>query len=232
MEITAFQGEIALRLLLAAFAGAALGIERELREQAAGLRTHLLVSLGASLFAVVSAFGFDAIVADEPPGSARHAEVTRVASNIVTGVGFLGAGAIIRHGLSIRGLTTAASLWVTAALGTAIGLGLYWAASIAAVIALLSLWALRGVRGRIRKAAGLDREGLRLRVASEGALDEALDELQQHGYRMRHLQMDEREGLIEAQVEVERIRPGHELDFVIGQLARMTGVVEVDWSGR
>lgn len=156
MELTAFQGEVALRLGLAAVAGAAIGVERELRDQAAGLRTHILVAVGACLFALVSAFGFDDLVAGTADASTVRHDPSRVASNIVTGVGFLGAGAILRSGLSVRGLTTAASLWVVAAIGTAVALGMYFATAITAGITLLSLVALRFLRGRIRQAAGID----------------------------------------------------------------------------
>src|SRR5207244_5459002 len=110
------EGELILRLLLAAALAGALGVERELTEQPAGFRTHILVGLGSALFAVISAFGFQAIVAQGPARSAT-ADVTRVASQIVVGIGFLGGGAILKYGASVRGLTTAATLWITAASG-------------------------------------------------------------------------------------------------------------------
>ena len=100
--------EALLRLALAALLGGAVGIERELREREAGLRTHLLVALGSALFTIVSAYGFHAFF--QSGASVVRAYPTRIAAQIVTGIGFLGAGAIIRQGLSIRGLTTAATL--------------------------------------------------------------------------------------------------------------------------
>ncbi|HEU5242755.1 MAG TPA: MgtC/SapB family protein, partial [Gaiellaceae bacterium] len=96
--------EVLLRLFVAAALGGAIGLERELRERQAGLRTHLVVSVGAALFTLVSAYGFTDFGARVDP--------TRIAAQIVTGIGFLGAGAIIRQGLSVRGLTTAATLWL------------------------------------------------------------------------------------------------------------------------
>jgi len=110
--------EVLLRLFVAAALGGAIGLERELRERQAGLRTHLVVSVGSALFTLVSAYGFSNFGARVDP--------TRIAAQIVTGIGFLGAGAIIRQGLSVRGLTTAASLWLVAAIGMAAGAG-YWA---------------------------------------------------------------------------------------------------------
>ena len=130
-----------LRLAVAGGLGAAIGFEREIRDREAGIRTHLLVSLGSALFTIVSAYGFhefltsgDNIVRTDP---------TRIAAQIVTGIGFLGAGAIIREGLSIRGLTTAATLWVVAAIGMACGAGYYWPAAAATVLTILALWPLR-----------------------------------------------------------------------------------------
>src|SRR5436309_13352353 len=101
-------GELILRLALTVALCGAIGLEREARAQAAGLRTHILVGLGAALFTLVSAYGFD-----DAPGSSP--DPTRIAAQIVTGIGFLGAGTIIRQGLTVRGLTTAATLWVVAA---------------------------------------------------------------------------------------------------------------------
>ncbi len=145
MELSQAQIDSAVRLAIAAGFGLLIGIEREIREHAAGLRTHILVCVGACLFTIVSAFGFDAV-----GGDLLRSDPTRVASNIVTGVGFLGAGAILREGLSVRGLTTAASLWMVAAIGMAVGVGMYFASGFAVVITLVSLWVLRPLRRRLR----------------------------------------------------------------------------------
>ena len=110
-----------LRLSVAAALGAAVGVERELRDREAGIRTHLLVSLGSALFTIVSAYGFHEFLASGQ--AVIRADPTRIAAQIVTGIGFLGAGAIIREGLSVRGLTTAGSLWIVAAIGMAVGAG-------------------------------------------------------------------------------------------------------------
>src|SRR5881396_4411642 len=118
--------EALVRLVLAAALGGAVGIERELREREAGFRTHLLVALGSALFTIVSAYGFHEFLSSG--ASVVRADPTRIAAQIVTGIGFLGAGAIIREGISVRGLTTAASLWMVAAIGLAAGAGYYSAA--------------------------------------------------------------------------------------------------------
>jgi putative Mg2+ transporter-C (MgtC) family protein len=121
--------------------GAAIGFEREIRDREAGIRTHLLVSLGSALFTVVSAYGFHEFLANG--GSVVRADPARIAAQIVTGIGFLGAGAIIREGLSVRGLTTAATLWVVAAIGMACGAGYYGPAAAAMFLTLFALWPLR-----------------------------------------------------------------------------------------
>src|ERR687883_150406 len=139
--------EALLRLALAAGMGAAIGIERERRGREAGLRTHLLVSLGSALFTIVSAYGFHEFLASG--ASVVRADPSRIAAQIVTGIGFLGAGAIIRQGLSVRGLTTAATLWVVAAVGLAAGAGYYSAAVISTGLVLLALYPLRIVAYRI-----------------------------------------------------------------------------------
>lgn len=123
--------DIALRLLLAAGLGGLVGIEREYSEQAAGFRTHILVSLGAALFTVV--------------GAEVGTDPSRVAAQVVTGIGFLGGGAILRQGANIRGLTTAAALWVAAAAGTAAGFGYWEAAVTATVLTVISLYAFKRI---------------------------------------------------------------------------------------
>jgi putative Mg2+ transporter-C (MgtC) family protein len=134
---------VLLRLAVAGALGAAVGVERELREREAGLRTHLLVSLGSALFTLVSAYGFSGILAESGSSVLVRLDPSRIAAQIVSGIGFLGAGAIIRQGLSIRGLTTAATLWVVAAIGMASGAGYYSAAIITTAVALFTLGPLR-----------------------------------------------------------------------------------------
>ncbi len=129
--------ELLLRLGVAAAAGLALGVERELRSHPAGVRTHALVAVGAALFTVAGAYGF----ADLPRGA--NIDPARIAAQVASGIGFLGAGAILRQGLGVRGLTTAATLWLAAALGVASGAGGYAAVVIGTVVVLLVLVALR-----------------------------------------------------------------------------------------
>jgi len=129
-----FQADISLRLLAAAIFGAILGLEREIHGHQAGMRTHMLVALGSAAFTVLSIYAFPASLGQ---GST---DPSRISAQIVTGIGFLGAGAIIKYGINIRGLTTAASLWVVAAIGLAAGAGAYFVAAVSTAIALLALW--------------------------------------------------------------------------------------------
>ncbi len=131
--------EILSRLLLAALLGSAIGFERERLLWAAGIRTHMLVCVGACLIMIVSAFGFADII------GAEHVvlDPSRVAAQVVSGIGFLGAGSIILRGNVIRGLTTAASIWAVAGIGLAIGGGLYFAGIATTVVMLVILAGLK-----------------------------------------------------------------------------------------
>jgi len=134
------QLEILIKLLAAVVFGGIVGWQREVRERPAGLRTHVLVCVGACVYTLASV-GFGGLGAD--PG--------RVAAQVATGMGFLGAGTIIRHGNVVRGLTTAASLWAVAAVGLCVGLGgeTYWVAGLATAVVLLTLTALQRVEGKL-----------------------------------------------------------------------------------
>jgi putative Mg2+ transporter-C (MgtC) family protein len=149
MTSYSLDGDVVVRLLAAALLGGLVGIEREASDQVAGLRTHIAVALGASLFGVISTLGFlefDQLRA----ASTVQVDVSRVASNVVVGIGFLGAGVIIRQGTTVRNLTTAASLWVVAAIGLACGVGDVTTAALGAAVLLGGLVLLRPIRTVIR----------------------------------------------------------------------------------
>src|SRR5436190_15627261 len=143
-------GDIALRFLIAVALTGAIGVEREIAGQPAGLRTHITVGLGAALFGLLSVHGFDAYVAPRNDNN-YQIDVTRVASQVVVGVGFLGAGAILKEGASIRGLTTAASLWACAAIGLAAGIGSFFAGALTTLFLIFSLVLLRSPRRWVRQ---------------------------------------------------------------------------------
>jgi putative Mg2+ transporter-C (MgtC) family protein len=153
------QLEIAARLVLAAVLGALIGLEREVHAHPAGIRTHLLVSLGSALFTVLSIYGFAA------EGGTQSVDPSRIAAQVVTGIGFLGAGAIIHYGTSIRGLTTAGSLWAMAAIGMAAGAGQPALAVVAWAIVIFSLWPLNWLVARLPVHS---EETIRLRLRLRG----------------------------------------------------------------
>jgi putative Mg2+ transporter-C (MgtC) family protein len=142
--------EIILRLILASILGGVIGLEREVHGREAGVRTTLLVCLGSALFMVISEsffFKYESKV----PGGPFYVDPVRLAAQVVTGVGFLGAGVIIRMKESIRGVTTAASIWVVCAVGLAVGSGYYFFGVTTSVIAILSLIGLKALEKRLRK---------------------------------------------------------------------------------
>jgi putative Mg2+ transporter-C (MgtC) family protein len=145
-----FDLEIIFRLFLASFLGALVGLEREVHGREAGIRTYLLVSLGSALIMIVSEY-----LAFEYQGKFSsdlfRVDPGRIAAQAITGIGFLGAGVIIRYKNSIRGLTTAASMWVVCAIGLAIGAGYYLFGSVVSGIAILSLVGLKGIEKKLSK---------------------------------------------------------------------------------
>ena len=204
------------RLALAAALGSIIGLEREFREREAGLRTHLLVSLGSALFTIVSAFGFHDVLTHDPQVVVRL-DPSRIAAQIVSGIGFLGAGAILRQGLSIRGLTTAATLWVVAAIGMAAGAGFYSVAIITTVVALVALWPLRYVAYRMIDRVKPEED----RVVIELREGHSLAELLTHVSQVRHIEVTEEldRKIVQLEspaVDEELVARLSDLDFVVG----------------
>jgi putative Mg2+ transporter-C (MgtC) family protein len=218
---TLSQWDVLARLALAAALGGLLGIEREWRDHEAGFRTHMLVCLGSAIFTVVSAYGFESFL--RSGASVVRADPTRIAAQIVTGIGFLGAGAIIREGMNVRGLTTAANLWVVAAIGIGCGAGYYDAALIGTVIALVALWPLR-----LAADYTIDRwrrESTRIVLEVQpNAIGSVLEAISQHRLRI---------GRFDIESEGERRRLIFQLDRVNPRLAadlsEIEDVLEVSW---
>ena len=171
-----------VRILLVSVLAGAVGVERELRDQEAGLRTHMLVGVGAALFVLVGNYAWGDLVFGGETGIVL--DPSRVVAYVVTGVGFLGAGAILKNNGSIRGLTTAASLWVVAAIGVSVGAGEYVLGIFATAVVLVSLWPVRqlakylGLRGSHSKRLKLVLDpGTRL-AAVVGTVEQAGVEIQ------------------------------------------------------
>jgi putative Mg2+ transporter-C (MgtC) family protein len=208
-------GETIARVAAAAGLGAAIGLERELDEKAAGLRTHMLVSVGSALFTLVGAYGF---------GEFRDGEVSfdpsRVAAQIVTGIGFLGAGVIFRQGFTVRGLTTAASLWLVAAVGMAAGAGFWRGALIATLAGIVSLRPLEWLKERAIPQRAAAR--LTIELAEGGSAGPVLEAVERAGDLLA-MHRDGRR--LEIEVRIDRDRRTRALE----EVAALDDVREARW---
>ncbi|NKF20856.1 MgtC/SapB family protein [Solimonas marina] len=219
-----FEMELVLRLLLAALLGSLIGFERERLSWAAGLRTHMLVCVGSALIMIVSAHGFEEV------RNADHVsyDPSRMASLVVSGIGFLGAGSILLRGEVIRGLTTAASLWATAALGLAAGAGMYVEAAAATLIVLFILAVLKPLERRIFQPQR--HHQLRLHVAHDAlSYDDLRGLLGQHTARIKQFvvrQSPESSGDDQVTIVLGRL---NEVDYaqILAALVRHPGVRDV-----
>ena len=212
--------ELLGRLLLAAVLGGAIGAERELNDQAAGLRTHMLLTIGACLFTLISAYGFGQGIGTDP---------SRLAAQIVTGIGFLGGGAILRHGLNVRGMTTAASIWATCSLGVTVGVGRYLLAAGATVLVAITLGGLRVVRDRLRRWA-VSREEFTLLTRGAFDLEQVTDLARREGVAVRGLEREQADGG-DRVVLVARLPRRYPPERLLEALTRLAGVREVEWDG-
>jgi putative Mg2+ transporter-C (MgtC) family protein len=171
--------EISIRLTMALALGGIIGLERSYRGRAAGFRTHALVSLASALLMLISAYGDQWF-----PSGTSTLDPTRVAQGIMTGIGFVGAGAIIKEGLIVRGLTTAASIWVTAVIGILAGIGFYVAALIGTVLTLGTLSVFGWIESKMSTEYYVR---LSVRLSRDAAMSEAAlrDLVSLHGFTVR-----------------------------------------------
>lgn len=218
-------GELSLRVLAAIVLGGLVGFEREFSDQPAGFRTHILVSLGAMLFTVVGAYGISDFAAED-----INFDPTRIAAQVVSGIGFLGAGAILREGLNVKGLTTAAALWVTAAIGVAVGFG-YWAgAALTAVGAVVALYGLKRV-GRLvfpKMKRGLHRFVIDLEPSAD--LAQIATTVQAHHGHIQSMRIDSGDS-DERHVIADIRLPTATGDELGRALHSLPGVTGVEWRG-
>jgi putative Mg2+ transporter-C (MgtC) family protein len=218
-----FSDEAVLRMVVSVALGAAIGFERETNEQPAGLRTHIAVSLGACLFGIVSTLGFDEFEAERSTTNVQI-DVTRVASQVVVGIGFLGAGIIFRQGTVVRNLTTAASLWVTSAVGLTAGVGDLGTAAVAAGIMLVALVALLPIRNLIRQRASRDARELRIRLVDDAGPGDLIADLHDlEGVTVERLSVQKDAGAYVVVVELKAHRL-IDLDERVGRLSRRDDV--------
>lgn len=225
--------ELIGRVALAVVLGGLVGLEREISRQPAGFRTHVAVALGSALFGLISIHAFSPFTGRTAETNVR-VDVTRVASQVAVGVGFLGAGAILKEGGSVRGLTTAASLWTTAAIGLAVGVGYYGAAIAATVALLIALAVLRSVRRLVRRRIAREEQVVTFHLATgvdPGGIVTELHALA--GVEVRGLKLDQdldsRTVVIAATL---RGGPGVDLDATLAALSSRPDVDEMYLGGR
>ena len=196
--------DLTIRLSLALALGGAIGIEREYRAKEAGFRTHFLVALGSALFCVVSQYGFGFELKDS----------SRVAAQVVSGIGFLGAGTIIFQKNVVRGLTTAAGLWVTAAIGLACGTGMYMAAILTTAMVLMGLEVLNYLIPQL----GTSTIELSFTAPSRESVKLFIKEVKQKGMEVHSYELKERrfskEEFLEANIEIKAKRGFHTLEIL------------------
>jgi putative Mg2+ transporter-C (MgtC) family protein len=219
--------ESLLRLALAAVFGGAVGLEREFREREAGFRTHMLVSLGSALFTIASAYGFRDFLVHG--GSLVRTDPTRIAAQIVTGIGFLGAGAIIRQGFSVRGLTTAATLWVVAAIGLTTGAGYYSAAAITTLLVIVSLWPLRILAHRTIVRFRPETDRLIAQLPAGESPSGLIGALEEEGAQLRSLEIgheaDRRTVLLDV-----TLPPRSDAPAIVAKLSELENILEIRWA--
>lgn len=205
-EICSWEWEYVLRLATACLCGACVGFERSRRFKDAGVRTHVMVTLGAALIMVVSKYGFQ----DIPALEMMKVDASRVASNVVTGVGFLGAGVIFFKGSTIKGLTTAAGLWTTAGIGLALGSGMYFIGIASAVIMIIAQFILHRV---LKSVDSYSTSEISVTLENEnGAIEEFRGQLEKENLVIQACKIikDREEGVIKLKATV---RMPHDMEF-------------------
>lgn len=214
---------ILVRLLLASLFGALIGLERERKDWAAGLRTHMMVAVGSALIMIVSAYGFADVVGAEGVGL----DPSRVAAQVVSGIGFIGAGAILfsRQGSRVRGLTTAAGLWTVAAIGLATGGGLYFAAAAATFIALVILWLLNPLENLYSKK--FKRTTLIITTQADADHADLMTKIQGK-ILIQSFHLEKEDGKSTIQLKLDR-KDNINIDSIISELKNDAAVVEIDW---
>lgn len=209
--------EIGGRLLLSAILGGFIGLERESHGRPAGLRTHILVSLGACLVMLLSTVGLSGMGRPYDPG--------RLAAQVISGIGFLGAGTIMREGVSVRGLTTAASLWVVSGIGLAIGAGFYTGAVITTVFSVATLILLEYVE---RRYISSKLSSLHITVENEpGKLGHIYQTVGNVGINVKNIELEIDEGKNQANIVMTFDSTEIPKDRMMEDLMRTPGVIKV-----
>lgn len=177
--------DLTIRIVGSLLLGGLIGLERELHNHAAGLRTHILVCMGSTAIMLLSIYGFEQFVNEYNV----RMDPARLAAQVVSGVGFLGAGAIIRNGFNITGLTTAASIWVVAAIGLCVGAGFFYAAGLVTLLVFVSLFLLNKMEKRMHDKRG--RNEVKIKIANHPGVASDITELfHAQGLNVLHMSFD------------------------------------------
>jgi len=213
------QAELVFKLLLSIILGGVIGIERESLNRPAGFRTHILVCVGSTLTMLVSIYMYENFSTDGDPG--------RIAAQVISGIGFLGAGTIIREGASVRGLTTAASLWTVAAIGLAVGSGFYLAAIITTLLTFITLILFSRVESFIIQKRYLHRISLKIKdkPGQIGKIGSALGEL---NVSIRNIKMKNLEDDLLMITLLLRIGPSVKIDDIVMRLSQLDEVYGIE----
>ena len=216
--------EIIIRLSLASFFGALIGLERERKHWAAGLRTHMLVCVGSCLMMIVSAFGFSDIIGTPD----ITLDPSRIAAQVVTGIGFIGAGAILfSNNKTIRGLTTSAGIWTVAGIGLATGGGMYLAAAVATAIAIIILWGLQPLEKMYFEK--FKQKSLRITASHDFGNTEFLTTLlRENGIALISLNFTRTNEDLIFQIQLEHAENGT-IESVINILKKNSAIKEIQW---
>jgi putative Mg2+ transporter-C (MgtC) family protein len=214
---------ISIRLLGAGILGGLIGWEREISNHPAGFRTHILVCMGSTLIMLLSIYGFSDWMEHENV----RADPARLAAQVISGIGFLGAGTILRHGFNVTGLTTAASLWVVAGIGLAVGAGFYYAAIFTTFLVLVSLVFLNRMERFLIKHRRL--RILKVKVTDEpGKLGLLATFLGEKKLNIQKVSIENEEGANEIEITFTlKEPPNTNFPEIIQQIHRMDGVQEV-----
>ncbi len=223
--------EILIRLFLTIILGGLIGFERESHNRPAGFRTHILVCSGSALIMMVSAYGFTGQI-----GEGFEADPGRIAAGVVTGIGFIGAGTILQQRGSIRGLTTAATIWVVSGVGLAVGIGFYLGAIVTTIFVLSSLLLLRRferfffLRRRLKnlQVRAIDQPGLLGRIAA--ALGDMMFNIRKSELGTPEQQEETGEEMINIEFLVE-VPLEADLKDLFSRLYGLEGIIEVQWEG-
>ncbi|MCH3914766.1 MAG: MgtC/SapB family protein [Acidaminococcaceae bacterium] len=214
--------DMLIRLLIATILGGLIGIERGRGDRPAGMRTHILVCTGSALLMLVSIYGIGTVD--------RQWDAARIAAQVVSGIGFLGAGTIIHEGLSVRGLTTAASLWMVAAIGLAVGCGMITIAVITTIITLITLITLHNFEKRFVTLDSVERHFLRVVAKNTpNSMINIMDYLQDAGVKVRTLNI--KSNTVQKTIVLElalKVTKDKDLDKIIAGLNDKNEVVSLE----